>query len=70
MTLFSKIKKILENQDICVISKNGNPEYVVIKWQEFQKMRNNISQLKKLESQIEQENEDGEYDIDINKIPV
>ena len=70
MALFSKVKRILEQQEACVLSKNGNPEYVVVKWNEFQKIKNNGNELKKLQAQVEAESEDENYDIDINKIPV
>ncbi len=70
MALFSKIKKILENQDACVLSKNGNPEYVVLKWVAFNKIQNKQDELSKIKSEIERETEDENYDIDINKIPV
>jgi hypothetical protein len=70
MALFPKIKKILEQQEICVLSKAGNPEYVVMKWGEFQKIKDNGNQLEKLKAQVEAESEEENYDIDINKIPV
>ncbi len=70
MALFSKVKKILENQDVCVLSKNGNPEYVVLKWKSFNKIKDQQDELLKIKSQIENEAEDENYDIDINKIPV
>jgi PHD/YefM family antitoxin component YafN of YafNO toxin-antitoxin module len=70
MALFSKIKKILQEQNACVLSKNGNPEYVVLRWDDFQKMKNEIEELKKIKNQVELEREDEDYDIDINKIPV
>ena len=70
MALFPKIKKILEQQEVCVLSKKGNPEYVVMKWDGFQKIKNNGDQLAKLQAQVEAESEEENYDIDINKIPV
>jgi hypothetical protein len=70
MALFSKIKKILEEQEACVLSKGGKPEYVVVKWDSFQKIKGEGEELTKLKSQVDQELEDEDYDIDINKIPV
>jgi len=70
MALFSKIKKILENQEACVLSKEGGPEYVVIKWSAFEKLKSKGDELAKLQSQVEEELQEEDYDIDINKIPV
>ncbi|HPW34292.1 MAG TPA: hypothetical protein PK367_00835 [Candidatus Paceibacterota bacterium] len=73
MALFSKIKKILESQDACVISKKDKPEYVVLRWDSFEKMRNAKNDLAKLQSQVEAELKEEDYEvenIDINKIPV
>ena len=70
MALFSKVKKILETQDACVLSKQGNPEYVVVKWSAFNKLKAKGDELSKLQSQVEEELQDENYDIDINKIPV
>jgi hypothetical protein len=70
MALFSKIKKILETQDACVLSKSGKPEYVVVKWDAYQKIKGSTDELTKLQSQVEAELKEEDYDIDINKIPV
>jgi hypothetical protein len=70
MALFSKIKKILESQDACVLSKEGKPEYVVVKWSAFNKLKSKGDELSKLQSRVEEEIQDENYDIDINKIPV
>lgn len=70
MALFSKIKKILESQEACVLSKAGKPEYVIVKWDAYQKIKSSKDELSKLQSQVEEELKEEDYDIDINKIPV
>jgi len=82
MTLFSKVKKIMEEHDACVLSKEGKPVYVVIKWDSFQKIKGKGEELSKLKSQVEEELKDEDYEVDpvryeklshgvdINKIPI
>lgn len=70
MTLFSRIKKVLEVENACVISKNKNPLFVVLRWETYQKMVNSMEDALKIKGILEEEQSDGEYDIDINKIPV
>jgi len=70
MALFSKVKKIMEEHDACVLSKEGKPVYVVIKWDSFQKIKGTGEELSKLKSQVAEELRDEDYDVDINKIPV
>lgn len=70
MALFSKVKKILEQQEACVLSKSGKPEYVVLRWDAFEKMKDRGDELNKIQAQVEEELKDEDYDIDINKIPV
>lgn len=56
MTLFSRIKKILEKEEACVVSKGEAPLFAVIKWERFEKMRNRLECLEELEKDMEEEN--------------
>ena len=69
MTLFSKIKKVLETEDACVISKQGTHVYAVITWKKYEALMEKLKKMDTLEKAVEEE-KDGGYDIDINKIPV
>ncbi len=70
MTMFSKIKKLLETEDMCVVSKSGTPLYAVMTWEKFQGISDKIKKYEALQKIVEEEVKEGEYDIDINKIPV
>ena len=45
MDLFSKIKKILEKEEACVVSKNSAPLFAVIKWGKFKEMKDKLDLL-------------------------
>ncbi len=70
MTLFTKIKKYLQTENACVISKNKIPEFVVLRWETYQNLISSVENMSVAKKMIEEEQSDGEYDIDINKIPV
>ncbi|KKS81724.1 MAG: hypothetical protein UV58_C0017G0014 [Candidatus Wolfebacteria bacterium GW2011_GWC1_43_10] len=69
MSLFSKIKKILETENACTISQDGNPLYVVLKWEKYQQITQEEKDLKSLKERVEAEEKE-EEGIDINSIPV
>lgn len=66
MSVFEEIKKTLEKEDACVISKNNTPLYVTLRWDVYQKLHERLKQAEK----EDEEQRDGEYDIDINTIPI
>jgi hypothetical protein len=70
MTIFSKIKKALETEDACVISKEGNPLYAVVTYEKYQTLVEKLKKYEELQKIVEEEVKEGEYDIDINKIPL
>lgn len=70
MTLFSRIKKILETEHMCTVSRNKEPLYVVMRWDAYQRVTKVADDNTRAKELIDAEQQDGEYDIDINKIPV
>lgn len=71
MTLFSKITNALEKEDVCVISKQGSPAYVAMRWEKYQALARDVKRMQMLENQHDQIREEEDlYDIDINNIPV
>jgi len=72
MSTFSHIKKLLEKEDACVVSKNGAPLYVAMRWEKYQQMAGDVKMLRNIrELKERQDEEDASYDVvDINSIPV
>lgn len=70
MTIFTKIKKTLETEDACVVSKEGIPLYAVVTYEKYQALIEKLKKYEELEKIVEEEVREGEYDIDINKIPL
>lgn len=70
MTIFTKIKKALETEDACVISKEGIPLYAVVTHEKYQALLDALHKYEELQKFVEEEVREGEYDIDINKIPL
>lgn len=71
MSLFSKIKNALEQEEACIISKHGTPLYVSMRWDTYQELVSSKKELQLLQSQQERlQEEEDMYDIDINSIPV
>ena len=70
MTLFSKIRKVLETEDACIISKEGVSLYAVITWKKYETLLKKLEKADGLQKIFEEEEKDGAYNIDINKIPV
>ncbi|OGM90942.1 hypothetical protein A2755_01940 [Candidatus Wolfebacteria bacterium RIFCSPHIGHO2_01_FULL_48_22] len=70
MTIFSKIKKTLESEDACVISKEGIPLYTVVTYEKYQQLMDKLKKMDEIQKELEEEVKEGEYDIDINKIPL
>ncbi len=71
MSVFSKIKKILEREDVCVISKDNTPKFVAMKWDKWRDISDELSELKSIkETHSEIIEEDDSYTVDINDIPV
>ena len=66
MSIFEKIKKTLETEDACVISKGSTPLYVTLTWDAYQRLHGRLEEVEKEKEQ----QRDGEYDIDINTIPI
>ncbi|MFA6136124.1 MAG: hypothetical protein WC705_02090 [Candidatus Paceibacterota bacterium] len=69
MSLLSKIKQVLEEEEACSISQNGTPIYAVIKWEKYQKIIKESKDLKIIKEEVDKERAE-EENIDINKIPV
>lgn len=70
MTLFGKIKSALQKGDACIISKSGAPQYVAMRWEKYQEIIQQLEQAASLKERVDEEEENGEYDVDINTIPV
>lgn len=70
MTVFSKIKKALETESMCTISKEGVPLYAVMTWERYRELSEKTEKLAEAQRTLEEETKEGEYDIDINKIPL
>jgi len=69
-TLYKKIEKMLESEEVCIIAKKGAPQYAVMPWENYQALcvvhEENIPQAQEGEEDLEEANKD----IDINTIPV
>lgn len=61
---------MLETERMCVISKDAIPMYAVIRWDAYQEILGKMEKCKELEQTVNEEQMEGEYNIDINKIPV
>lgn len=70
MTLFGKIRSALEKGDACIISHSGSPQYVAMRWEKYRELTQKLQTLDSLRKQVDEEGEDGDYDVDINTIPV
>ncbi|MBP6855422.1 MAG: hypothetical protein KBC26_00345 [Candidatus Pacebacteria bacterium] len=70
MTLFSRIKKILESEHMCTVSYKKEPLCVVMRWDAYQRLTQTIKDNARARELVDAEQQEGEYDIDINKIPV
>jgi len=70
MTLFGKIRSALEKGDACTISRSGSPQYIAMRWERYQELMQKLQTLDSLRKQVDEEGEDGDYDVDINTIPV
>lgn len=66
MGVYEKIKKTLEQEDACVISKGNVPQYVTMKWETYQK----LCEQKEDAEKAKRDERNEEYDIDINAIPI
>lgn len=77
-TVFEKIKKILEKEEACIVSKNGNPKYVAMTWNKYSQIADELKELRQLRETVaamppegvDHPQEDEEFDVDINSIPV
>jgi len=85
-SVFDNIKKILEKEEMCVVSRNKTPRYVAMTWNRYERLKQDMGELVQLREEAhnarasEQEysvdltgvvpEEDVPHDVDINSIPV
>jgi len=65
MATFEKVRRILEKEEACVISKHNNPKYVAMTWNKYQQMVDELRQLRQLRESIPAREMDDEFDVSL-----